>query len=179
MAQPSSVTPTCGTKPPKARLSNESLRQRLAQEGISRELKAQAERLVNEEIELEKQREEEERQGVSGRPRRSDERRRTKLQARRLRLLEGDDEGVIEILKRDRRIDHIRAGTYLNPTISTCPHGRRTSWERPRRPRPSPQPLEQPEAPTPSRPAVDCGPSPLSRHLRLPHGAPLWISQRW
>jgi len=123
MAQPSSETPTCGTKPLKARLSTESLRQRLAQEGISRELKAQAERLVNEEIELEKQREEEERQGVSGRPRRSDERRRTKLQARRLRLLEGDDEGVIEILKRDRRIDHIRAGTYLNPTISTLPAG--------------------------------------------------------
>ena len=99
MAQPSSETPTCGTKPLKARLSTESLRQRLAQEGISRELKAQAERLVN--------------------------------------------------------LGNVHAV-----------------------PMPSPQPLEQPEAPTPSRPAVDCGPSPLSRHLRLPHGAPLWIDAR-
>ena len=110
MAQPSSETSACGTKSLKGRLSAEALRQRLARECVSRELKAQAERLVNEEATFEKQREEEERQGGSGRPRRSDERRGTKLQARRLRLLERDDKGVIEILKRDRRIDHILDG---------------------------------------------------------------------
>jgi len=49
MAQPSSETSACGTKSLKGRLSAEALRQRLARECVSRELKAQAERLVNEE----------------------------------------------------------------------------------------------------------------------------------
>jgi len=111
MARPSSDPTTCGTKPLKERLSAEALKQRLYQEHVSRELKQQAERLENEEAAFERQREEAERQVVGGRPRRSDERHRSKLQARRFKLLERDDAGVREILERERRIDSIVDGS--------------------------------------------------------------------
>ena len=110
MAERTAGSSDSSNKPLKERCSAAAFEQRLKAEQSRQQVEQQAERLAVEEAELQEQSLQQERKGISRQQRRAEERRRTKLQARKLRLLERDDEGVVEILKRERRIDHILDG---------------------------------------------------------------------
>jgi hypothetical protein len=94
----------------KERLSPTGLKERVRRERGRRRLMEEAERVVMEEAKLEEKEREGEWGGMTRQGRRRMERERKKLEARKLRLLERDDEGVLEILKGERRIDNIVEG---------------------------------------------------------------------
>ena len=98
MARRRSGSTDGGVKPLKERLSAAAMEERLEAHQHRRRFEHQAEQIAVEEAELEEQSAQEAHEGLSRQQRRAEERRRTKLQARKLRLLERDDEAVIEIL---------------------------------------------------------------------------------
>jgi len=110
MTRRSAGTRGNGPQALKERLSSGALEERLREEHRRGGVEHEAERLAMEEAELREETAQGEQEGRSRQRRRAQERRRAKLEARRLRLLERDDEGVLEILECERRIDHILEG---------------------------------------------------------------------